>query len=124
MRLSYLLLIGLLVGCQENEADHPEVLTKPAQQVGSTSAVLDAELTETGPIKPLVTGFLWGTTTDLSIFSAPNKYVGPETSIKGPFSIKAETLTVNTTYYYRAYAADPGFTKIYYGAIVSFTTQP
>jgi len=114
----------LLLGCQNDEADHPDVLTKPAQQVGSTSAVLDAELTETGPIKPLVTGFLWGTSTDLTLFSALNKYVGPETSTKGPFSIKAEPLTANTTYYFRGYAADPAFTKIYYGAIVSFTTLP
>lgn len=124
MRLRWFLIIVLLGGCQDNEADQPEVLTKPAQQVGSTSAVLDAELTETGPIKPLVTGFLWGTSTDLTIFSAPNKYVGPQTSTKGPFSVKAESLTASTTYYYRAYAADPGFTKIYYGVIVSFTTLP
>lgn len=125
MRLVYFFAFLLVVGCQDNEADRPELLTKPAQQIGSTSAVLDAELTETGPIKPLVTGFLWGTPTDdLSIFAAPNRYVGSETSSKGPFSIKVENLAPGTTYSYRSFAADPGFYKIYYGAVVNFTTLP
>jgi hypothetical protein len=121
-RLLFLLL--LLTACQENEADRPELFTKPAQQVGSTSAVLDAELLETGPIKPLTIGFLWGTTANLDIFSAPQKHIFGDTSDKGPFSIKVETFTANTTYYYRSFAADTGFTKIYYGAVVSFTTLP
>lgn len=124
MRFVYFFAFLVVLGCQDDEADRPELLTKPAQQIGSTSAVLDAELTETGPIKPLVTGFLWGTTTDLSIFSAPNRYVGGETSSKGPFSIKIESLAPGTTYSYRSFAADPGFSKIYYGAVVSFTTLP
>jgi hypothetical protein len=119
-----LFLLVLLTACQENEADQPELLTKAAQQVGSTSAVLDAEVIETGPIKPITIGFLWGTTADLSIYSAPEKQIFGDTSGKGPFSIKVETFTPNTTYYYRAFAADAGFTKIYYGAVVSFTTLP
>lgn len=119
-----IVLLVLLAACQENEADRPELLTKAAQQVGSTSAVLDAELLETGPFKPLTVGFLWGTTADLSIFSAPKKRIFGDTSGKGPFSIKVENFTANTTYYYRSFASDPGFTKIYYGAVVSFTTMP
>lgn len=121
-RLLFFLL--LLPACQENEADMPELLTKAAQQVGSTRAVLEGEVLETGPIKPITIGFLWGNTADLSIFSAPGKYNFGDTSDKGPFSIAVETFTPNTTYYYRAFAADTGFTKIYYGAVVSFTTLP
>lgn len=123
MKRLFLLLV-VLSACQENEADRPELRTKAAQQVGAASAVLDAELTETGPIKPLTIGFLWGTSTDLSMYSAPGRYIFGDTSEKGPFSIKAEPLTPGTTYYYRAFAADTGFTKIYYGAVVSFTTLP
>ncbi|MBL7850918.1 MAG: hypothetical protein JNN04_08455 [Cyclobacteriaceae bacterium] len=119
-----IVLLVLLAACQDNEADRPELRTKAAQEVGSTSAVLEAELVETGPIKPLTVGFLWGTTTDLSIFSAPSRHIFGDTSGKGPFSIKVENFTASTTYYYRAFAADTGFTKIYYGTVVSFTTLP
>ena len=119
-----LLLLVLLTGCQDNEADRPELETKPAQQVGATSALLEAELVETGPIKPVVVGFLWGTTSDLTIFSAPDKHTFGTTSEKGPFSIHVDHLAPITTYYYRAFAADTDFTKIYYGAVVSFTTLP
>lgn len=118
------MMLALLFSCQENEADRPELLTKPAQQIGQTSAVLEAEVTETGPIKPITIGFLWGTTNDLTIATAPGKHIIGETSDKGPFSIKVEILTPGTTYYYRAYASDAGVTQVYYGAVVSFTTLP
>jgi hypothetical protein len=124
MRLSLLLVIFLAVACQENEADAPELLTKPAQQIGQTSAVLEAEVTETGPVKPIQIGFLWGTTNDLTIASAPGKHIIGATSSKGPFSINVGTFSPATTYYYRSFAANADFTRIYYGAIVSFTTLP
>lgn len=124
MRLRWIILTLLALACQENEADAPELLTQPAQQIGPTSAVLEAELTETGPIKPLTIGFLWGTTNDLTIATAQEKHIIGETSNKGPFSIKVETFTPATTYYYRAFAANGDFTKFYYGAVVSFATLP
>lgn len=124
MRLRFLFIFVLAVACQENEADAPELLTKPAQQIGSTSAVLDAEVTETGPIKPITIGFLWGPSNDLTIASAPGKHIVGDTSAKGPFSIKVETFSPGTTYYYRSFAANSDFTRIYYGAVVSFVTLP
>jgi hypothetical protein len=124
MRARWLFLSLLALACQDNEADSPELLTKPAQQIGQTSAVLEAEVTQTGPIKPITIGFLWGATADLTIASAPNKHIIGETSDKGPFSIKVETFSANTTYYYRSFAANTDFTRIYYGSVVSFTTLP
>lgn len=124
MRKLSFMMLALMFSCQENEADRPELLTKPAQQIGTTSAVLEAEVTEAGPIKPITIGFLWGTTNDLTLATASNKHIIGQTSDKGPFSIKLEPLAPNTTYYYRAYASDTGVTQVYYGGIVSFTTLP
>ncbi len=62
MRQRWLFILLLAIACQENEADAPELLTKPAQEIGQTSAVLEAEIMETGPIKPITVGFLWSTT--------------------------------------------------------------
>lgn len=124
MRYSISLFMLLLVACQSDEADKAELLTKPAQQIGPTSAVLEAELTETGPILPVIVGFLWSTTNNLTLGDAPGKYTVGSAGAPGPFSIKVETFEPATTYYYRAYASDPAVTKVYYGAIVSFTTLP
>lgn len=124
MRSRWLFLLLVAFACQENEADAPGMLTKPAQEIGSTSAVLEAEVTETGPIKPITIGFLWSTASDLTIASAPGQHIVGPTSAKGPFSIKVETFTPGTTYYYRSFAANPEFTRIYYGAVVSFETLP
>lgn len=124
MRQSLLLIVLLAVACQENEADAPELLTKPAQQIGQTSAVLEAEVTETGPIKPITIGFLWSTTNNLTLAESPGRYTVGDTANKGPFSIKVETLAPNTIYYYRSYATNADVTQVWYGAIVSFTTMP
>ncbi len=115
-------LILLLVACQKDEADKPELLTKPAQQIGQTSAVLEAEVTETGPIQPITVGFLWSTTNNLTLGDSPGKHTLGPTGSTGPYSIKVETFAPATTYYYRAYATNPGVTQVWYGAIVSFTT--
>jgi len=124
MRSRWLFVLLFAFACQENEADAPGLLTKPAQQIGSTSAVLEAEVTETGPIKPITIGFLWGATQDLTIAAAPGQHIIGPTSDKGPFSVKVETFTAGTTYYYRSFAANAEFTRIYYGAVVSFETLP
>lgn len=120
-----LFLMVLLVGCQENEADAPELLTKPAQQIGATSVVMEAEIRAVGPIRPIKYGFLWDIQgNDLTLASAPNKNITGTTSSPQPYSIKVETLLPATTYYYRSFAANNDFTRIYYGAVVSFTTLP
>lgn len=113
-----------MISCQTSEADFPELLTKDAQQIGATSAVLEAEVTEVGPVRPIEYGFLWSLQPDITIASAENKVVIGLTSDPKEFSIKLDNLVPSTEYYFRSFAADPGFTKIYYGAIVKFVTLP
>ncbi len=120
----YLFILLLLVACQSNEADAPELITKPAQQIGTTSAVLEAEITEVGPIRPITFGFLYDVQPDLNIGTGANQYLGGTTSDPRLYSIKVETFLPNTTYYYRSFAANSGFTQIHYGAVVTFTTLP
>jgi len=124
MRQGWLFILLLAFACQENEADAPELLTKPAQQIGQTSAVLEAEITETGPVKPITVGFLWSTTNNLTLDQSPGRYIIGATGNTGPFSIKVETLNPGTIYYYRAYATNANVTQVWYGAIESFTTMP
>lgn len=120
----YVSILLLLAACQTNEADAPELITKPAQQIGTTSAVLEAEITEVGPIRPITFGFLYDVQPDLNIGTGANQYIGGTTSDPRTYSIKVETFLPNTTYHYRSFAANSDFTQIYYGAVVSFTTLP
>lgn len=124
MRFRWIYILLFAFACQENEADRAELLTKPAQEIGQTSAILEAEVTEVGPIKPITVGFLWSTTNNLTLDLSPGRHIVGDTGSKGPFSIKVETLAPNTTYFYRAYATNANVTQVWYGAIVSFTTMP
>lgn len=118
------LLFLLMMACQTNEADMPELVTNAAQQIGPTSAVLEAKIIEVGPIRPITFGFLYDVQPDIHIASGANQYIGGTTSDELTYSIKVETFLPNTTYYYRSFAANSNFMKIYYGAVVSFTTLP
>jgi hypothetical protein len=120
----YLLFLILLVACQDNEADAPELVTRAAQQIGSSGALLEGEITEVGPVRPITFGFLWDDQSDITMGSGATQYIAGTTSEKRVFSIQLSSLTPATTYYYRSFASDAGFTKIYYGGVVSFTTLP
>jgi len=112
------------MACQSNEADAPELVTRGAQQIGQTSVVLEAQITEVGPVRPILFGLLWDTQPDLSMAVAANRNVLGSTSEPRLFSIKLENLTASTTYYYRGFTANGGYTKIYYGNSQTFTTLP
>lgn len=114
----------LLISCQSNEADAPELITKDAQQIGTSSAVLEAEITEVGPVRPINYGFLWDIQQDITIAGASNKHIVGETSEPKLFSIKIENLNAATIYHYRSFAANADYSKIYYGKIVTFITLP
>lgn len=120
----YAFLLLTILGCQSNEADYPEMLTKPAQQIGATSVVMEAEIKEIGPVRPVNFGFLWDIQQDISIASAQNKLVLGSASEARLFSIKVDNLTPATSYYYRCFAANVEYSKFYYGDIVTFTTLP
>ena len=120
----YLLFLFLLVACQDNEPDAPELVTKAAQQIGATSALLEAEIKEPGPVRPITYGFLWDDQSNITFGSGASQYIGGTTSDPRAYSIQLDNLTPATTYYFRSFASDAGFTKIYYGGVVSFTTLP
>ncbi len=112
----------LLLACQENEPDTPGVVTQDAQQIGATSVVMGAKIEAVGPVKPINYGFLWDTSQDLTLVGSKNKLVLGSTSDLRTYSIKLDNLTPATTYYYRGFAANADYSKIYYANIVSFTT--
>ena len=114
----------LLISCQSNEADAPELITKDAQQIGATSAVLEAEITEVGPVRPINYGFLWDIQPDITISGASNKHIIGQTSEPKLFSIKIDNLNASTSYHYRSFAANADYSKLYYGKMVTFTTLP
>lgn len=118
--LSFLLIIA--VGCDTDDAEFPELITFDAQQIGSTSVVLEAEIKESGPIRPLQYGFLWGTQPGLNIFTAPDKLDLGSTDAKRKFSIKLENLTAGTSYYVRSYVAYPDYSHVFYGNEITFST--
>ncbi|NOT74125.1 MAG: fibronectin type III domain-containing protein [Cyclobacteriaceae bacterium] len=119
-----ILLIFVAIACQDNEADAPELFPDNAQQIGATSVVMGAEIKEIGPVRPVNFGFLWDTQSDLSVINSKNKIVLGSTSEARKFSIKLDNLTPATTYFYRGFAANADYSKIYYSSIVSFTTLP
>ena len=116
--------ILLLWGCQVNEADAPELQTREAQQISSAGVVMEAEIKEIGPVRPVNFGFLWDTQPDITIASAKNKIVLGLANDPRLFSIKLDKLTPSTQYFYRGFAANGDFSKIYYGNTVTFTTLP
>jgi len=116
------MVVVLLASCDTNEAEFPELLTSEAQEIGRSSVVLEAEIKETGTIRPIEYGFLWDTSGGLNVFTSTNKLDLGSTSDKRKFSIKLESLAPNTQYFVRSYASDPDYTKVYYGNEITFTT--
>jgi hypothetical protein len=124
MRYPIILFMALLMGCQDPEPDAPNVITQDAQQIGSTSVVMGAEIKQIGPIKPMNYGFLFDSQSDLTILAAARKIVLGSTGDPKVFSIKLENLNPNTTYHYRGFAANGDYSKVYYSNIITFTTLP
>jgi hypothetical protein len=116
--------LALIIACQDNEADFPELNTEDAQQIGATSVVMGAEIKEIGPVRPVHYGFLWDVQPSLSVIGATNTIVLGEANEPRKFSIKLDNLSPSTLYYYRGFAANADYSKIYYADIVSFTTLP
>lgn len=123
--LSYLFLF-LLLSCQSDEADKPEIKTNSATSIGINRAVLQGEVKEVGPLKPIQYGFLWSAQPGVTVLSAQNRKVVGETSATGTlFSIEIQELNADTEYFVRAFASNASFTSISYGEEVSFrTAQP
>ena len=119
-----IIILLFFIGCQDNEADAPELQTAEAQQIASNGVVMSCEIKEVGPVRPVNYGFFWDKQPDLTTIASANKYIGGSTSDPRTFSIQLSNLTAATKYYYRGFAANADYSKIYYGNIVSFTTLP
>jgi peptidoglycan hydrolase-like protein with peptidoglycan-binding domain len=97
----------------------PTITTSPASSVTTTGATLNAEITATGGVDAIESGFTYGTASDLSTTMATST-LGAQTGT-ATFDEAITGLTCATTYYYRAYATNSAGTG--YGSIVDFTTS-
>lgn len=123
VKLRFLLVFLIIaLSCDSEEAEFPELITRQSQQIGSTSVVLEMEIKETGTIRPIRYGFLWSESSDLNLFTASNKVDLGITSDRGEYSIRLESLTPDTQYFVRSFAANQDYSKVYYGNEVSFST--
>jgi hypothetical protein len=114
----FILVTSLVFGCKTEEPQNPPtVITKVASDVTFNVATLNGEVTDEG----------FSATTDRGfVFSEKNTNpTGNDSRVqvgfgKGVYSIVLDKLTVNTKYYYKAYATN---TKgISFGEVQSFTT--
>ena len=124
MKYWRVIIVLFFIGCQDNEADAPELQTAEAQQIASNGVVMSCEIKQVGPVRPVNYGFLWDKQPDLTTIASTNKYIGGSTSEPRTFSIQLNNLTAATKYYYRGFAANADYSKIYYGNVVTFTTLP
>jgi formylglycine-generating enzyme required for sulfatase activity len=97
----------------------PVLTTNAASQITCTTATLGGAITDAGMPAYTERGVCYATTKNPTI---ENNQIEIEGKSIGNFSVKVEALTVNTTYYVRAYAINEAGTV--YGNEVSFTTLP
>ena len=121
-----LFLLLFLTACQQDEADKPKVETMSVTAVGLNKALLQGELVEVGPIKPVQYGFFWSTRAGVHAVSAEgNVLVGESYEGEISFAHELVNLPPDTEFFVRAFAATNGYTSFYYGDEVSFrTSQP
>ncbi len=118
MKIIIPVFLFLIIGCKTQEIENPpSVLTLDVSEISLRNAKISGEVTNEGNSATLDRGF---------VFS--DKIITPSISDtriqsgygKGGYSINLENLTVNTPYYYKAYATNSKGTS--YGNVKSFTT--
>jgi hypothetical protein len=118
-RLGFLIIIlTSLIACKTEEPQNPPtVITKVASDVTLKNATLNGEVTDEGFSATSDRGFVFSEKNpnpSLSDSKAQSGYG------KGVYSVVLDKLTVNTKYYYKAYATNTKGTS--YGEVQSFTT--
>ena len=98
----------------------PMVSTNGVDNISGTSAGATGELIGLGFTDPSQHGFCWSTSQNPTIADSKIE-LGSATELK-PFSTPIEGLSLNTTYYLRAYATNSHGTS--YGEEITFTTLP
>jgi peptidoglycan hydrolase-like protein with peptidoglycan-binding domain len=94
----------------------PVVTTGTASSLASTSATLGGSISSIGSSTPTVRGFAYGTTAAYGATTTENGSFST-----GSFSAAVSSLTCNTAYHFRAYAANATGTG--YGDDATFTTS-
>ena len=120
-KIAIILLLSGFMSCQDDEAIDPELVTNPVSAIGTTEAVLNAELLDEGVLSNLAHGFIWSTEPNPNI-NAENKVVIGTISDPREFSVKIENLLPDVQYYVRSFVSKSDFSAIFYGQTLSFTT--
>jgi len=95
----------------------PTVTTSSVNGITTSTATLNGNLTSTGGYNPVNVSFEWGT-----VANALDHETNPQQkSSTGSFSASLSTLTIDTTYYFRAKVTTLD-NKVSYGPRLSFTT--
>jgi hypothetical protein len=97
----------------------PTVTTQAVSAISATTATGNGNITSLGIPNPTDNGVCWNTTGSPTIADPKNDKGAA--SATGAFTASMTSLTANTTYYVRAFAANTAGTS--YGAEVSFTTS-
>lgn len=98
----------------------PEVTTSSVTDITATTALAGGNVTNNGGAQVTARGICWGTSTNPTIDSNPNKTSDGKGN--GQFTSSIYNLTTNTQYHVRAYATNSEGTG--YGNEVSFETPP
>ena len=101
---------------EKKELDVPTVITKSVGAISQTSAIGGGEVTDDGGSEVIVRGICWSTTPGPTM----EGYHTINGTGTGEYSANLTNLTLNTTYYVRAYAVNAE--GVAYGQEVSFTT--
>lgn len=113
----YLVFIGALSSCNEEEKYLPELITLEASNIRTTSAVSGGFIPNDGGAEITIRGICWSTTANPSLSdSTIDKGTG-----MGKFTCTMGGLDQNTLYYARAYATNSEGTA--YGNEIQFTTK-
>jgi uncharacterized protein (TIGR02145 family) len=114
--------IVLVAGCTKDNkpevATIPSLATTAAIAITTTSATSGGVITDDGGASIIAKGVCWSTSDNPTIALATKTTDGGES---GLYASNISGLTVNTTYFVRAYATNSAGTA--YGNVISFTTR-
>ena len=100
----FLLFTGLLISCipQEKPKTTPTVITGDITEITTTTATCSYEVTDTGGTEITAQGVCWSTSEDPTTADSKTE---DDTGV-GEYTSSITNLTLNTTYYVRAYATN------------------
>ncbi|ADQ16441.1 hypothetical protein Lbys_0679 [Leadbetterella byssophila DSM 17132] len=99
----------------------PGIKTEDADDIGTTTAALRGTLTSAGTYPITERGIVWHTSNNPTTANSKGSIAGNVSNFPSSYSIMANNLQMNTTYYYRAYVISNGVTS--YGEVKTFKTE-